>query len=445
YVSPLLLQVVFLLLAFYSSRVQGERIEKIEQCGVHCSQGLRCKAKSHVSFGFCKKPPDSMSSDVFTNTSVSTVMRCDSSQRCSVHLRVSTVLQIKHIHGIYFCTFAAGLMERCRIVNFPKTQRAKLVDKQVNIQDDCLEVGVGQDMHITLKTWPWFCDMDVFRLHHAPDCSNMDIRRSVTECITGRIHYEVDVERKELAVSVSEMLEDRDYHLRLCHKGFLCTGTGEHVLLKKENPLKNATLKYSRPVPCLCIEGWSVMTDAPRVQVCPFKHRVEELWSGIAFDPVTGTLSWEAACHINAVVSLCELHDGGMCEDLAHSHQTYVKGKVTYSAVDPHPRLCMKFKTEAGVWVKCPFSEGDFPVWYLEVKESQPQLLVTSRVRASLSVSTCSRTGSDMCENTHTSLVDVVSQSYGPVKGTLQPIRHSVNTNCNNQKWHFQYLYIPLW
>ncbi|XP_076860906.1 interleukin-17 receptor E-like protein [Brachyhypopomus gauderio] len=399
---------VFLLLAFYTSRVQGERIETIEQCGVHCSQGLRCKAKSHLSLEFCKTPPAGVTSEVFSNTSISTVMKCGTPQRCSLHLRVRTVLHIsEHTHGIHICTFAAGMMERCRIVSFSRTERAKLVDKQVNIQEDCLEVGAGQDMHVTLKTWPWFCDVAVFSLHRVADCSNTDVRKSVTECITGRIYYEEDVGRKELSVSVSEMLEDRDYHLRLCHKDYLCTGTGDHVLLKKENPLKNATFKYSRAVPCLCIEGWSATSDAPRVQVCPFKNRVEELWSGISFDPVTETLSWEAACHINAVVALCELRDGGMCEDLPRSLQTFSRGKVTYSAVDPHPQLCMKFITEAGEWLKCPFLEGDFPVWHLEVTtpEGYPQLLVTSRVRANLSLSMCARTGSNMCEDTHTTLV----------------------------------------
>lgn len=99
------------------------------------------------------------------------------------------------------------------------------------------------------------------------------------------------------------------------------------------------------------------MTDAPRVQVCPFKDRkyvflpegggfalvneelltrnlycfsgVEELWSGITFDPVEETLSWEAACHVDAVITLCELQDGDACQDLANSSQKYAKKKVS--------------------------------------------------------------------------------------------------------------------
>lgn len=47
----------------------------------------------------------------------------------------------------------------------------------------------------------------------------------------GRIDYEVDLERKEVHISVSDMLEDRDYHVRLCHKDYICTGTGAHILV----------------------------------------------------------------------------------------------------------------------------------------------------------------------------------------------------------------------
>ncbi|KAF5906781.1 putative interleukin-17 receptor E-like, partial [Clarias magur] len=279
----------------------------------------------------------------------------------------------------------------------------------VNIQDDCLEVGIGQEIYVTLQTWPKFCDVAYSRAYQIPDCSNKDLQGNIPECTTGRIDYEVDSEKKEIHISVSDMLENRDYNVRLCHKDYICTGTGAHKLIKKENPVKNVTLKYSKPVPCLCIEGWSVMTDASRVQVCPFKKRFEELWSGINFDPVEETLSWQASCQVNAVISLCELQDQGMCQDLANSSQRYIKGMVTYSAVDPHPRLCMKFTTETRSWIKCPFSDGNFPAWGLEVsaEEDQTQLLVTSRIKASLSFSVCSKTGASGCEDTQSLLVDV--------------------------------------
>ncbi|KAK3518060.1 hypothetical protein QTP70_033286 [Hemibagrus guttatus] len=408
--KSVLLPLLLLLLAFCTSRLQGEQIKRIEQCESRCSQGLRCKLKPHLSFEQCRKRPDGMTRDVFRNTSISTVMRCEGSRRCSLYLRVSTHLQLKkHIHGIYMCTISAAMMEHCRIVTFSRTQKEKVVGHQVNIQDDCLEVGIGQDVHLTLQTWPQFCEVSYYRSYQVPDCSNKDLQGNIPECTTGKINYEVDLERKEMHISVSDMLEDRDYHVRLCHKNYICTGTGAHVLLKKENPVKNVTLKYSRPVPCLCIEGWSAMADASRIQVCPFKNRVEELWSGITFDPVEETLSWEASCQVNAVISLCEMQDQGLCQDLPNSSQRYFKGMVSYSTVDPHPKLCMKFISESGTWIKCPFSEGNFPAWDVKVsnEEDVPQLLVTSRVKTSLSLSVCSNTGVSECEDTQTILVDV--------------------------------------
>lgn len=62
---------------------------------------------------------------------------------------------------------------------------------------------------------------------------------------------------------------------------------------------------------------------------CFFSPGVEELWSGITFDYVEETLSWESACRVNVVISLCELQDKGVCKDLANSSQTYAKGMVS--------------------------------------------------------------------------------------------------------------------
>lgn len=52
--------------------------------------------------------------------------------------------------------------------------------------------------------------------------------------VAGRLSYAVDTENKELSVSVSDMLEDHNYHLRLCHKDFICVGTGASTLVSTE-------------------------------------------------------------------------------------------------------------------------------------------------------------------------------------------------------------------
>lgn len=38
----------------------------------------------------------------------------------------------------------------------------------MNIQDDCLEVGIGQDVHLTLQTWPRFCDVAYSKSYQVP-------------------------------------------------------------------------------------------------------------------------------------------------------------------------------------------------------------------------------------------------------------------------------------
>lgn len=51
-------------------------------------------------------------------------------------------------------------------------------------------------------------------------------------CVSaGRLSYDVNTETKEVAVSVSDMLQGHDYHLRLCRKDFICTGTGAKALV----------------------------------------------------------------------------------------------------------------------------------------------------------------------------------------------------------------------
>uniref|UniRef100_A0A8C7ZGL3 Interleukin-17 receptor C/E N-terminal domain-containing protein n=1 Tax=Oryzias sinensis TaxID=183150 RepID=A0A8C7ZGL3_9TELE len=149
--------------------------------------------------------------------------------------------------------------------------------------------------------------------------------------------------KNELQINVSDMLEDHTYHLRLCHKDdYICAGTGDST--QKEQPVKSAVLRYTRPLPCLCIEGWSAVVDAPRVRVCPFQDRLEELWLGITFDPLEEALLWEPACPVNAVAALCEKKVDGTCVDLPEASQNVSRGKLKFAKVDPRPQLCMKVR-----------------------------------------------------------------------------------------------------
>uniref|UniRef100_H3C3Z3 Interleukin-17 receptor C/E N-terminal domain-containing protein n=1 Tax=Tetraodon nigroviridis TaxID=99883 RepID=H3C3Z3_TETNG len=285
---------------------------------------------------------------VFRNVSATTVMRCEGRQKCSLHLRISTHLQLTAtVHGVSICVATMGMMPMCRTLTFTKASRAKMSGMQVYVMDDCTQVSPSQYFEIKVQTVPSYCGVVWTGAYVAP---------------AGRLFYDINDETKEVAVSVSDMLEGHDYHLRLCHKDFICSDTGAKTLIRKEEPVKKVLLQYSRALPCLCIEGWSAVTDASRVQVCPFKDReswLEELWFGISFQPLEGQLWWEPACPVAATVTLCHSREE-MCVDLPHSSQNVSKRKITFNRVDPHPRLCVKFTVGSRSWIRCPFADSQF-------------------------------------------------------------------------------------
>ncbi|XP_035470009.1 putative interleukin-17 receptor E-like isoform X3 [Scophthalmus maximus] len=363
-------------------------LERIGTCGTRCSQGLHCKVRPDCEYRHacgrgnricthaCTRrlirhdlfPPQCLAatdalntSSVFHNISLSTVMRCEGRQKCSLHLRMETVLQLAEpIRGLSICTATAGMMVNCQIFSFTRSSRERMSGSQVEVEHDCTTVSPNQRVQVMVKTVPSYCDITWSGTYDAPDCSSGDLRRHVPECITGRLSYDVNPEKRELSVSVSEMLDDHNYHLRLCYKDFICSGAGPNALIKKEEPVKSATLPYSQPLPCLCIEGWSAVMDAPRVQLCPFKDRLEELWFGVAFDPLEETLSWELVCPVPTGVALCQKRGDGVCVDLPQAFRNVTSGKVAFTEVDPHPQLCMKFTVGSQSWTRCPFADDRF-------------------------------------------------------------------------------------
>ncbi|XP_034382669.1 putative interleukin-17 receptor E-like isoform X2 [Cyclopterus lumpus] len=302
------------------------------------------------------------------------------------------------------------MMANCRTLSFRKESRHRLSGLQVEVENDCTDISPGQRVHVTVKTVPSYCGVTWTGSYGAPECSSEDLRRHIPECITGRLSYVVNPQRKELSVSVSDMLEDQDYHLRLCHKDFICVGTGAYTLIKKGERVKSANLPFSRPLPCLCIEGWSAVMDASRVQVCPFKHRLEELWSGILFDPLEETLSWKLACPVTAVVVLCQKKEDGVCVDLPQASQNVSREKITFTKVDPHPHLCMKFTAGHQSWTRCPFADARFQAWKVVATRQQGQedVKMLSQITATFSVGLCVRSeGSTVCQITDTHIMHV--------------------------------------
>ncbi|XP_018585346.2 putative interleukin-17 receptor E-like isoform X1 [Scleropages formosus] len=395
--------VMLLTLAICGVLTQGNHIERIQECNAHCAEGIHCKAKPHMSFAFCESPRKRLISSAIHSVNISTVMKCEKTKRCSLHLSVTSLIQIsEHLRGITVCAASVGMLRSCRDVVFPRGTREKLDGQKVAVNHGCFNMRPDQQVHVTLRTIPSYCNLTWSQVYNVPGCHNNDLRENVPECITGKISYNVDEERRRLLVSVSGMLEDRDYHLRLCHKAFVCTATEEHVLLPKDSPHKIATFQYSKALPCLCIEGWSSMVDAPRTQVCPFINRTDELWHGLTFDHEVEALSWEPACSVNVVVTLCQMAGEHLCHNLVNSRQeVHKKKKVVYSKVDAHPRLCVKFSTDLGDWIKCPFLKGIFPVWDLTLQwgAGHPQAVLTSQINANLSLSLCRNTKNTTCDN----------------------------------------------
>ncbi|XP_062238783.1 putative interleukin-17 receptor E-like [Platichthys flesus] len=381
-------------LGLYGAAAESTGLERIEKCRTRCSQGLHCKAKPDYIFRPpCQEAAGGLNtSSVFHNVSFSTVLMCEGRQKCSLQLRVKTALQLtESIQGVSICTFSAGMMMSCRILKFTRSSWKAMSGMQVDVENDCTSVSPDQRVQVVVKTLPSFCGITWTGTYTAPACISEDMRRHVPDCITGRLSYNVSLVKKELSVSVSEMMEDHKYNLRLCHKDFLCSGTGTHLLIKKEELGKSVTLPYSRPLPCLCIEGWSAVVDAPRVQVCPFKDRLKELWSGITFDPLEETLSWELACPVATVVALCQTREDGVCVDLPNASRYVSRGKISFTEVDPHPQLCVKFTVGSQFWTRCPFADGRLKAWDVVVtrRGDREEVAVTSRVNATFSVGLC--------------------------------------------------------
>uniref|UniRef100_A0AAV2ITV8 Interleukin-17 receptor C/E N-terminal domain-containing protein n=1 Tax=Knipowitschia caucasica TaxID=637954 RepID=A0AAV2ITV8_KNICA len=343
------------------------RLERIEACGSKCSQGLICSMKSHFLFPLpCKSPPEEFHTPaVFQNLSLSTVLRCDERDKCSMYLRIQTRLQLSDsIKGVSICTSSPGLFPNCRIISFSRDSRKRLSSSQVDIENDCTKLSVEQEVHVTLETFPSYCGANWTQAYTAPGCTKKDLRRHVPDCITGKLLYKLNAEEKSLTVNVTEMREDHTYNLRLCHdKGYVCMSAGPLTVIKKEDPIKSATLSYAKVVPCLCIEGWSNVLDAHRVRVCPFRQHVEELWTGITFDPTEVSLSWHPQCPLTARVTLCQKQEQNDCIDIPHTSHNVSKQKVKFVGVESHPQLCLKFSVEAEDWIRCPFDNRIFTVW----------------------------------------------------------------------------------
>ncbi|XP_068020408.1 interleukin-17 receptor E-like protein isoform X3 [Melanerpes formicivorus] len=381
-------------------------IPRIEECGLSCSQGIHCKSKpsSGIFNSFCHDAPASLSSVILKSMKISTVMKCVQGSPCSLHLNIKGTLSLdENIRGLEICTLSLDTQQsQCINVRFAGKKSKMLNGKKVQIQTNCFEVNVAQHIYVTMKTVPNYCEVKLRQEYYVEDCRNSDVGKYIPACLAGKFEFNVDRARKIILVNVSSSLRDQDYYVRLCHKWFTCEDAGAFSVIKGKESLKSVSLKYSQLLPCLCIEGWLAIPDARRTQLCPFKNDTKMLWDNIVYNPLTQTLAWEPACPVLVVVNLCRLmKSNNHCEDIQNTSKRSPEKQVKYSRVDTHPRLCMKFTTNQGAWVKCPFAQGEFPAWKMrtDAVEGKLRVFFTSQTKAQFSVLVCNRTQLASCES----------------------------------------------
>ncbi|XP_051548492.1 putative interleukin-17 receptor E-like [Myxocyprinus asiaticus] len=424
------LLLLLLLLILQILQINMDRIERNQDCAWRCSEELHCKQRAYspLSVSHCKNQP--VNSTVFSNVTLSTVLGCEG-RTCSLQLRIATSVNItvlchgmlsrkedpstrmreNEIRGVSVCADSAGMMGHCQIYKFGQVAGGNETGKQVDVQFKCVPVRPGQHLFVTLKTIPNYCKAMWIQRHLVPECSHEGIGDEIAECITGKLVYTVDKSRREITVSVTHAPEDTDYNLRLCHKrSAICAAEGTHKMIKPPNVHRSVSFQYSKALPCLCIEGWPARVDARRVQVCPFRNNLEELWSGITYDPYKEELKWEPLCPVKVSVSLCHADGGNSCRDLGNAF--YSEGqKVIFSSVDPHPMLCTKFTTDVETWIKCPFAKRNFTVWRAKFasRDGQHWAEISSWVKANFSVALCETKPSSQCKQMERNISQIIS------------------------------------
>uniref|UniRef100_A0A803JPG6 Interleukin 17 receptor E-like n=1 Tax=Xenopus tropicalis TaxID=8364 RepID=A0A803JPG6_XENTR len=396
---------------------------------------------------FCRTPPRSLPSDVLQNMKVSTVMKCSGNKWCSLYINVNgTVILNENVRGIEICVMTISSSQtQCESVRFSGHKSKKLDGHKVDVQFNCFEVGIAQQVYVTMKTLPNYCYVELEKYHNVEDCDNKDIENNILSCLAGKLDYMVNEEKKSITIHVSDITEGFDYNVRLCLKRFICKDIGAHALIKADNAIRSVTLHYPEILPCLCIEGWSAIPDSRRVRLCPFKNDADSVWNSITYDSVTQTLAWQPLCPVNATVSLCWMIDqNDTCVNFPSSLRT-MNDKVLYVQVDPHPRLCAKITTYMDSQVRCPFTNGQFPGWNVNITavDTLVEIRITSKINASFTVRVCNSTGMTSCNLF--ALVPVGASSYatlnissdicGPnlcIQASRSDVTYSVPVNiCN--------------
>ncbi|XP_068959078.1 interleukin-17 receptor E-like protein isoform X3 [Petaurus breviceps papuanus] len=373
-----------------------------------------CLFRGNIFNSFCRQPPPSVTPSILESLTLSTDTKCVHRGACALYLSVSASLIMEEsLRGLEICLLSLDTQEtRCHSTRIPKVSSRKMVGRTLQVHFDCFEVSVAQHLYVTLKTIPYYCEVQISREYHVKDCTDADVGRNIAACSAARLQYSVDHAQKAIKVQFADIPRAQAYYVRLCLKWFACEDYSPPVLVNAEQPRKAVALKYSQLLPCLCIEGWAAVPDAVRIQICPFENDTRSLWDYIFYNPFTRSLRWEPPCPVQGQVHLCGMSEmGDLCWELRHTGRTG-PGSVHYSKVDPQPWLCMKFSTVQGSWVRCPFADGNFPGWKMKIHQLPDKIRASfiSRSPARFQVQLCNRT-----EPFHCHVLETIS--VGPQEG----------------------------
>ncbi|ELW49020.1 Protein monoglycylase TTLL8 [Tupaia chinensis] len=295
-------------------------------------QGFSCTSRvnRNIFNSFCRPPPMALPSSVLQTLALSTSMQCPPAARCSLLLRVlASVTLHEGLRGLEVCSTGLDTQEvHCQTVRIHRASRRLQVEHQLQVHFDCFRVSVAQPLYVTLRTVPHFCGIQLGQ-HYQVEAGNFS--------------YWVDRKRKAIMVQVPEAPGSPDHFVRLCFRRSVCEDAGALV---------RVGARYQLTVPA----GGRAPAEA------------EALWDAIHYHPGSQALSWEPACPVSGHVSLCwRAEPGGPCRELRHSGQA-AHGGVKYLLVDTQPQLCLKFSTNLGLGVRCPFQPRHFPAWKMTIQ-----------------------------------------------------------------------------
>ncbi|XP_044540055.1 putative interleukin-17 receptor E-like, partial [Gracilinanus agilis] len=248
--------------------------------------------RGNIFNSFCRHPSPLVTPSILESLTLSTAIKCVQRGTCTLHLSVSASLIMEEsIRGLEICLLSLDTQEtRCHSTRIPRVASRKMVGRMLQVRFDCFEVNVAQHVYVTLKTIPYYCEVQISREYHVEDCTNADVGRSIPACSgecpgrppspAGGLRYEVDQAQKAIRVRFTDIAEGQAYYVRLCLKWFACEDHSPPVLVSAAarrvdaaQPGKDeVSLPYAQLLPCLCIEGWAAVPDAMRVQICPFEN-----------------------------------------------------------------------------------------------------------------------------------------------------------------------------